>query len=167
MYGGTYNQFKVTFKKYGIGVKWVTGTKPEDFEAAIDEKTKAIYVESIANPKYYVSDIPALAEIAHKYGIPLVVDNTFGMGGFLIKPLLWGADIVVESATKWIGGHGTTIGGVVIDSGKFDWTRSGKFPGFTEPSEGYHGLVFADAFGPAAFAAKLRVEVSTTPIFRV
>ncbi|KAI6018168.1 Cys/Met metabolism PLP-dependent enzyme-domain-containing protein [Pisolithus microcarpus] len=159
LYGGTYNQFKVTFKKYGIGVKLVPGDDPATFEAAIDEKTKAIYVESIGNPKYNVAPIPDLAKVAHKHGIPLIVDNTFGMGGYLIRPISLGADIVVHSATKWIGGHGTTIAGVVIDSGKFDWTRSGKFPSFTEPSEGYHGLVFSETFGSSAFAVKLRVEL--------
>ncbi|KIK19454.1 hypothetical protein PISMIDRAFT_30260 [Pisolithus microcarpus 441] len=159
LYGGTYNQFKVTFKKYGIGVKLVPGDDPATFEAAIDEKTKAIYVESIGNPKYNVAPIPDLARVAHKHGIPLIVDNTFGMGGYLIRPISLGADIVVHSATKWIGGHGTTIAGVVIDSGKFDWTRSGKFPSFTEPSEGYHGLVFSETFGSSAFAVKLRVEL--------
>ncbi|KAI6110640.1 Cys/Met metabolism PLP-dependent enzyme-domain-containing protein [Pisolithus croceorrhizus] len=159
LYGGTYNQFKVTFKKYGIGVKFVPGDDPATFEAAIDEKTKAIYVESIGNPKYNIAPLPDLAKVAHKYGIPLIVDNTFGMGGYLIRPISLGADIVVHSATKWIGGHGTTIAGVVIDSGKFDWTRSGKFPSFTEPSEGYHGLVFSETFGSSAFAVKLRVEL--------
>lgn len=159
LYGGTYNQFKVTFKKYGIGVKLVPGDDPATFEAAIDEKTKAIYVESMGNPKYNIAPIPDLAKVAHKHGIPLIVDNTFGMGGYLIRPISLGADIVVHSATKWIGGHGTTIAGVVVDSGKFDWTRSGKFPSFTEPSEGYHGLVFSETFGSSAFAVKLRVEL--------
>ncbi|KAI6127095.1 Cys/Met metabolism PLP-dependent enzyme-domain-containing protein [Pisolithus sp. B1] len=168
LYGGTYNQFKVTFKKYGIGVKFVPGDDPATFEAAIDEKTKAIYVESIGNPKYNIAPLPDLAKVAHKYGIPLIVDNTFGMGGYLIRPISLGADIVVHSATKWIGGHGTTIAGVVIDSGKFDWTRSGKFPSFTEPSEGYHGLVFSETyewnscvtFGPALnpFGAFLLIQ---------
>ncbi|KAF8881605.1 Cys/Met metabolism PLP-dependent enzyme-domain-containing protein [Infundibulicybe gibba] len=159
LYGGTYNQFKVTLKKFGIGVKFVTDTDPKSFAAAIDENTKALYVESIANPKYNVSDIPTLAKIAHDNGIPLVVDNTFGMGGYLIRPIQHGADILVHSATKWIGGHGTTIGGVIVDSGKFDWTKSGKFPGFTSPSEGYHGLVFSEAFGSVAFAVKVRTEL--------
>ncbi|KAH7910782.1 Cys/Met metabolism PLP-dependent enzyme-domain-containing protein [Hygrophoropsis aurantiaca] len=159
LYGGTYNQFKVTFKKFGIGVKFVDGDDPAAFTAAIDDKTKAIFVESIGNPKYNVAPIPELAKIAHAHGIPLIVDNTFGMGGYLIRPIELGADIVLHSATKWIGGHGTTIAGVVIDSGKFDWTRSGKFPGFTEPSEGYHGMVFSDTFGAIAFAVKLRVEL--------
>ncbi|KAF9466800.1 Cys/Met metabolism PLP-dependent enzyme-domain-containing protein [Collybia nuda] len=159
LYGGTYNQFKVTFKKFGIGVNWVTDISPEAFAAAINEKTKAIFVETIGNPKYIVVDLPAIAKVAHDHGIPLIVDNTFGMGGYLARPIDHGADIVVHSATKWIGGHGTTIAGIVIDSGKFDWVRSGKFPGFTDPSEGYHGLVFTDAFGPAAFAVKLRTEL--------
>ncbi|KAG9312557.1 O-acetylhomoserine ami [Chiua virens] len=159
LYGGTYNQFKVTFKKFGIGVKFVHGDDPKDFQAAIDEKTKAIYVESIGNPKYNVAPIPELARIAHDHGIPLIVDNTFGMGGYLIRPISLGADIIVHSATKWIGGHGTTIAGVVIDSGKFDWSKSGKFPSFTSPSEGYHGLVFTETFGSVAFAVKLRVEL--------
>ncbi|KAF8840469.1 O-acetylhomoserine ami [Paxillus ammoniavirescens] len=170
LYGGTYNQFKVTFKKYGIGVKFVHGDDPAGFAAAIDENTKAIYVESIGNPKYNVAPIPELAKassvnrrapalVAHDNGIPLIVDNTFGMGGYLIRPISLGADIVLHSATKWIGGHGTTIAGVVIDSGKFDWTRSGKFPSFTSPSEGYHGLIFSNTFGTSAFAVKLRVEL--------
>ncbi|KAG1744961.1 Cys/Met metabolism PLP-dependent enzyme-domain-containing protein [Suillus paluster] len=159
LYGGTYNQFKVTFKKYGIGVKFVNGDDPAGFAAAIDENTKAIYVESIGNPKYNVAPIPELAKVAHDHGIPLIVDNTFGMGGYLIKPIELGADIVVHSATKWIGGHGTTIAGVVIDSGKFNWARSGKFPSFTSPSEGYHGMIFSDTFGALAFAVKLRVEL--------
>ncbi|KAF7974458.1 hypothetical protein HWV62_12208 [Athelia sp. TMB] len=158
LYGGTYNQFKVTFKKFGIKVKFVTDEKPETFAAAIDEKTKAIYVESIGNPKYNVAPIPELAKVAHDHGIPLIVDNTFGMGGYIIRPIEHGADIVLHSATKWIGGHGTTIGGVIIDSGKFDWAASGRFPGFTEPSEGYHGLKFSETFGPVAFAIKARVE---------
>ncbi|KAG1857832.1 Cys/Met metabolism PLP-dependent enzyme-domain-containing protein [Suillus subluteus] len=159
LYGGTYNQFKVTFKKFGIGVKFVNGDDPALFAAAIDENTKAIYVESIGNPKYNVAPIPELAKVAHDHGIPLIVDNTFGMGGYLIRPIDLGADIVLHSATKWIGGHGTTIAGVVIDSGKFDWTRSGKFPSFTSPSEGYHGMVFSETFGAVAFAIKLRVEL--------
>ncbi|KAH8109065.1 O-acetylhomoserine ami [Phellopilus nigrolimitatus] len=159
LYGGTYNQFKVLLAKYAIGVKFVPDDQPESFAAAIDKKTKAIYVESIGNPKYNVAPLAELAKVAHDHGIPLIVDNTFGMGGYLIRPIEHGADIVVHSATKWIGGHGTTIAGVVIDSGKFDWTRSGRFPSFTEPSPGYHGLVFASTFGAAAFAVKLRVEI--------
>ncbi|KAG8996196.1 Homocysteine synthase [Tulasnella sp. 427] len=159
LYGGTYNQFKVLFKKFGIGVKFVDGDKPEALAAAIDDKTKAIYIESIGNPKYNVPRIPEIAKVAHAAGIPLIVDNTFGAGGYIVRPIEYGADIVVHSATKWIGGHGTTIGGVIVDSGKFDWTKSGKFPSFTEPAEGYHGLKFSEAFGPIAYAIKLRVEI--------
>ncbi|KAG8951468.1 Homocysteine synthase [Tulasnella sp. 424] len=159
LYGGTYNQFKVLFKKFGIAVKFVDGDKPEDLAAAIDEKTKAVYIESIGNPKYNIPRIPEIAKVAHAAGIPLIVDNTFGAGGYIIRPIEYGADIVVHSATKWIGGHGTTIGGVVVDSGKFDWTKSGRFPSFTEPAEGYHGLKFSEAFGPIAYAIKLRVEI--------
>ncbi|KAH9940614.1 O-acetylhomoserine ami [Amylocystis lapponica] len=158
LYGGTYNQFKVFLKKFGIGVKWVTSEDPAAFAAAIDEHTKGIFVEIIGNPKFVVAPIPELAKVAHDHKIPLIVDNTFGMGGYLTRPIEHGADIVVHSATKWIGGHGTTIAGVVIDSGKFDWAASGRFPSFTEPSEGYHGLRFVDT-GAAAFATKVRVEV--------
>ncbi|KAI0300702.1 O-acetylhomoserine ami [Multifurca ochricompacta] len=158
LYGGTYNQFKVLLKKYGITAKFVTSDDPAEFAAAIDEKTKGIFVESIGNPKYNVSPISEIAKVAHEHKIPLIVDNTFGMGGYLIRPIEHGADIVVHSATKWIGGHGTTIAGVVIDSGKFDWT-SGRFPSFTTPAEGYHGLIFSETFGNIAFAVKLRVEI--------
>ncbi|KAF5392061.1 hypothetical protein D9757_003293 [Collybiopsis confluens] len=160
----TYNQFKVTLKKYGVTTKFVTTTDPAAFEAAIDDKTKAIFIESITNPKYNVIDIPALAKIAHDHGIPLIVDNTFGMGGYLIRPFEHGADIVGEFlfnpsplATKWIGGHGTTIGGVIVDGGKFNW-NSPKFPSFITPSEGYHGLIFAD-LGAQAYGIKVRVEL--------
>ncbi|KIO31425.1 hypothetical protein M407DRAFT_14106 [Tulasnella calospora MUT 4182] len=159
LYGGTYNQFKVLFKRFGITVKFVEGDEPEDLAAAIDEKTKAVYIESIGNPKYNVPRIPEIAKVAHDAGIPLIIDNTFGAGGYIIRPIEYGADIVVHSATKWICGHGTTVGGVIVDSGKFDWTKSGKFPGLTEPSEAYHGLRFSEAFGPIAYAIKLRVEL--------
>jgi len=159
LYGGTYNQFKVLFKKFGIGVKFAKGDDVASFASLIDDKTKALFVESIGNPKYNIANIPELADLAHKNGIPLIVDNTFGCAGYLIKPIEHGADIVVHSATKWIGGHGTTIGGVVVDSGKFDWTKSGKFPSFTEPSEGYHGMKFSETFGPIAYIVKLRVEI--------
>ncbi|KAH9070783.1 O-acetylhomoserine ami [Lactarius deliciosus] len=158
LYGGTYNQFKVLFKKFGIAVKFVTSDDPAAFAAAIDEKTKAVFVESIGNPKYNVSPISEIAKVAHEHKVPLIVDNTFGMGGYLIRPIEHGADIVVHSATKWIGGHGTTIAGVIVDSGKFDWT-SGRFPSFTSPSEGYHGLKFSETFGNLAFATKLRIEI--------
>ncbi|CAE6447175.1 unnamed protein product [Rhizoctonia solani] len=159
LYGGTYNQFKVLLKKYGITVKFIKDDSPEAFAAAIDENTKAIYVESIGNPKYNIAPLPELAKIAHDHKLPLIVDNTFGAGGYYVKPIEHGADIVVHSATKWIGGHGTTIAGVIVDAGKFDWAASGRFPGFTEPSEGYHGLKFSETFGPLAFAVKLRVEI--------
>ncbi|KAF8258640.1 O-acetylhomoserine ami [Lactarius quietus] len=158
VYGGTYNQFKVLFKKYGIGVKFVTSDDPKEFAAAIDEKTKAVFVEVIGNPKCNVSPISEIAKVAHEQKVPLIVDNTFGMGGYLIRPIEHGADIVVHSATKWIGGHGTTIAGVVIDSGKFDWT-SGRFPSFTSPAEGYHGLKFSETFGNLAYSTKLRQEI--------
>jgi O-acetylhomoserine/O-acetylserine sulfhydrylase len=164
LYGGTYNQFKVTLPRLGIGVKFVESDDPKAYRAAIGERTKAIYTESIANPSGNVPDFAALAQLAHEHRIPLIVDNTFGMGGFLVRPIEHGADIVVESATKWIGGHGTSIGGVIVDSGKFDWAASGKFPFFTEPSPGYHGLVFNDVFGPKGpfgniqFIIRARVE---------
>jgi O-acetylhomoserine (thiol)-lyase len=164
LYGGTYNQFKVTIPRLGIGVKLVDGDDAEKLAAAVDDKTKAIYVESIANPSGSVPDLEALAKVAHDRGIPLIVDNTFGAGGYLVRPIEWGADVVVESATKWIGGHGNSIGGVIVDSGKFDWARSGKFPFFTQPSPGYHGLVFNDVFGPKGpfgniqFIIRARVE---------
>jgi O-acetylhomoserine (thiol)-lyase len=164
LYGGTYNQFKVTIPRLGIGVKLVDGDETEKLKAAIDGKTKAIFVESIGNPAGNVPDLEALAKVAHDVGIPLIVDNTFGAAGYLVRPIDWGADIVVESATKWIGGHGNSIGGVIVDSGKFDWAKSGKFPFFTEPSPGYHGLVFNDVFGPKGpfgniqFIIRARVE---------
>jgi len=163
LYGGTYNQFKVSFPRLGIATKFVDGDDPKDFAKAIDAKTRALYVETIGNPRFNVPDFEALAKIAHDNGIPLVVDNTFGAGGYTARPIDHGADIVVESATKWIGGHGTSIGGVIVDSGKFDW-GNGKFPVFTEPSPGYHGLKFWDVFGPKgpfgniAFIIRARVE---------
>ncbi|KAI0357111.1 O-acetylhomoserine ami [Trametes cingulata] len=159
LYGGTYNQFKVFLKKFNITMKFVQSEDPADFAAAIDEKTKGIYVESIGNPKNTVAPLPELAKVAHDHGIPLLVDNTFGMGGYLVRPLELGADIVTHSATKWVGGHGTVLGGVVIDGGKFDWAKSGKFPDFTEPAEGYHGMRFVEAFGDAVFAVKCRLDV--------
>ncbi len=163
LYGGTYNQFKVQFKRLGINVKFVQGDDPCDFEAAIDDNTKAIYVETIGNPRFNIPDFEELAKIARCNNIPLVVDNTFGAGGYLFRPIEHGANIVVESATKWIGGHGTSIGGVIVDGGNFNW-GNGKFPLFTEPSEGYHGLKFWDVFGDKspfgniAFIVRARVE---------
>ena len=163
LYGGTYNQFKVTLPRLGIDVKFVEGDTPQDFAAQIDNKTKAIYIETIGNPRLNIPDIRAIADVAHAHHIPLIVDNTFGAGGYLCRPIEHGADIVTHSATKWIGGHGTSIGGVVVDSGKFDW-GNGKFPIFTEPSPGYHGLKFWEVFGEdgpfgnIAFAIRARVE---------
>ena len=163
LYGGTYNKFKVQLKRLGIQVKFVNGDNPVDFENAIDEKTKAIYLETIGNPGFNIPDFDAIAAVAKKHDIPLVVDNTFGTGGYLFRPIEHGANIVVESATKWIGGHGTSIGGVIIDAGNFNWAN-GKFPQFTEPSEGYNGLVFWDVFGTdgpfgnIAFIIRARVE---------
>ncbi|HTO92712.1 MAG TPA: O-acetylhomoserine aminocarboxypropyltransferase/cysteine synthase [Bacteroidota bacterium] len=163
LYGGTYNQFKVTFPRLGIDVKFVKGDTPADFERLIDKKTKALYIETIGNPRLNIPDIEGIAAVAHKHGIPLIVDNTFGAAGYLCRPIDFGADIVVHSATKWIGGHGTTIGGVIVDSGKFNWAN-GNFPVFTEPSPGYHGLKFWDAFGTGsplgniAFIIRARVE---------
>jgi len=146
IYGGTYNQFKVSFKRLGIHVDFANPDVPEEFEAKITEKTKAIYLETIGNPSFSIPDFEKIAAIAKKYDIPLVVDNTFGAAGYLFKPLEHGANVVVESATKWIGGHGTSIGGVIVDGGNYNW-GNGKFKQFSEPSEGYHGLVFSDVFG--------------------
>lgn len=146
IYGGTYNQFKVAFKRLGIHVDFANPDVPDEFEAKITDKTKAIYLETIGNPAFSVPDFEKIAAIAKKYDLPLVVDNTFGAGGYLFKPLEHGANIVVESATKWIGGHGTSIGGVIVDGGNYNW-GNGKFPQFSEPSAGYHGLVFSDVFG--------------------
>ncbi|EEP79236.1 O-acetylhomoserine [Uncinocarpus reesii 1704] len=160
LYGGTYNQFKVMFPRLGIQTKFVQGDKPADIEAAIDDRTKAVYIETIGNPRYNVPDLEAIAKVAHEKGVPLIVDNTFGAGGYFCQPIKHGADIVVHSATKWIGGHGTTIAGVIVDSGKFDWGKHGKrFPQFVEPAEGYHGLKFWDTFGPITFAIRVRVEI--------
>jgi len=160
LYGGTYNQFKVFFPRLGINTKFVDVDKPDEIAKAIDDKTKAVYVESIGNPKYNVPDLEAIVKVAHEHGVPVIVDNTFGAGGYFIRPIDHGADIVVHSATKWIGGHGTTIGGVVVDSGKFDWGANGKrFPQFVEPSDGYHGLKFWETFGAISFIIRARVEI--------
>ncbi|EOO00029.1 putative o-acetylhomoserine -lyase protein [Phaeoacremonium minimum UCRPA7] len=160
LYGGTYNQFKVMLPRYGINTKFVNGDKPEDIAAAIDDKTKAVYLESIGNPKYNIPDFEAIAKVAHEKGVPVVVDNTFGAGGYFVRPIEHGADIVVHSATKWIGGHGTTIGGVIVDSGKFDWGKhASRFPQMVEPSEGYHGLKFWETFGAITFIIRVRVEI--------
>ena len=163
LYGGTYNQLKVSLPRLGITTRFVEGDDAEDFRRAIGPATRAIYVESIGNGRFNVPDLRALADVAHAAGIPLIVDNTFGAAGYLVRPIEHGADIVVASATKWIGGHGTSIGGVIVDAGTFDW-GNGKFPLFTDPAPGYHGLNFWEAFGPdgafgnIAFAIRARVE---------
>ncbi|HGY55800.1 MAG TPA: O-acetylhomoserine aminocarboxypropyltransferase/cysteine synthase [Caldithrix abyssi] len=163
LYGGTYNQFKVAFPRLGIDVRFAKQETIEAYEALIDEQTRAIYIESISNPRLNVPDFSGLSKLAHDHGIPLIVDNTFGAAGYLVQPLKLGADIVTASATKWIGGHGTSIGGVVVDGGSFNW-NNGKFPVFTEPSPGYHGLKFWDVFGAEsdfgniAFIIRARVE---------
>lgn len=165
LYGGTYNQFKVSFKRLGIEVRFANGDDPESFEKQIDDKTRALYVESIGNPEFNVPDFEAIAAIARKHDLPLIVDNTFAAAGYLCRPLEHGAHIIVQSATKWIGGHGTSIGGIIVDGGNFNWAN-GKFPQFTEPSEGYHGLKFWDVFGEGnplglpniAFIIRARVE---------
>jgi O-acetylhomoserine (thiol)-lyase len=163
LYGGTYNQFKVTLPGFGIEARFTPDLEPESFEKLIDDKTKAIYVETIGNPGFNIPDFEALALLAGRYGIPLIVDNTFGACGYLCRPIDHGANIVTQSATKWIGGHGTSIGGVITDAGNFNW-NNGRFPVFTEPSEGYHGFVFGEKFsssspsGNIAFIVKARVE---------
>jgi O-acetylhomoserine (thiol)-lyase len=165
LYGGTYNQFKVSFKKLGIEARFADGDDVESFAKLIDKNTKALYLETIGNPRLNIPDFKKFVELAREYDLPLIVDNTFGAGGYLFRPIEHGANIVVESATKWIGGHGTTIGGVIVDGGNYNW-GNGKFPQFTEPSEGYHGLKFWDVFGDnnplglpnIAFIIRARVE---------
>jgi O-acetylhomoserine (thiol)-lyase len=163
LYGGTYNQFKSQFKRLGVEVRFTPNDNPEEFEKLIDSNTKAIYLETIGNPELNIPDFDAVAAVANKHDIPLIVDNTFGAGGAIFSPIEHGAAVVVESATKWIGGHGTSLGGIIVDSGKFNW-GNGKFPAFTEPSDSYHGLVFWDVFGfdgpfgNIAFNIRARVE---------
>ncbi len=165
LYGGTHNQFKVAFKRLGIEARFADGDDVESFVKHIDKNTKALYLETIGNPKLNIPDFEKFAALAKEYDLPLIVDNTFGTAGYLFRPLEHGANIVVESATKWIGGHGTCIGGVIIDGGNYNW-GNGKFPQFTEPSEGYHGLKFWEVFGEGnplglpniAFAIRARVE---------
>lgn len=165
LYGGSYNQFKVAFKRLGIQVRFADGVNVASYEPLIDENTRAIYMETIGNPEFSVPDFEAFAKLGQKYGIPIIVDNTFGAGGYLCNPIKHGVNVVTHSATKWIGGHGTSIGGIIVDGGNFDY-GNGKFPPFTEPSEGYHGMVFNDVFGPnnplglpnVAFAIRARVE---------
>lgn len=158
LYGGTYNLFSVTLPKYGINTVFVNPDDLENFEKAITDKTKAIFVESIGNPGMNIPDIEGISEIAHSNGIPLIVDNTFATP-YLLRPIEFGADIVVHSATKFIGGHGTSIGGIIIDSGKFDWAASGRFPGLTEPDPSYNNIRYVDDIGPAAYITKARVQL--------
>ncbi|WP_336515925.1 O-acetylhomoserine aminocarboxypropyltransferase/cysteine synthase [Pollutibacter soli] len=165
LYGGTYNQFKVAFKRLGVEVRFGNGDDVESFVPLIDKNTKAIYLETVGNPRLNIPDFKKFVDLAKEYDLPLIVDNTFGCGGYLIKPLELGANVVVNSATKWIGGHGNSIGGVIVDGGNYNWAN-GKFPQFTEPSEGYHGLKFWDVFGynnplglpNIAFIIRARVE---------
>ncbi len=168
LYGGTYNLFHYTLPKIGINVRFVDSRDPENFRSVINDRTKAIFAETLGNPRLDTLDIAAVADIAHEYGVPLILDNTLPTP-YLIQPLQHGADIVVHSATKFIGGHGTSIGGVIVDSGKFDWAASGRFPSFTEPDPSYHGLRYVEALGPLAYIIKARVQLlrdigaSTTP----
>jgi O-acetylhomoserine (thiol)-lyase len=163
LYGGTYNQFTVSFRRLGIDARIADDLTTEAFERLIDSKTRALYFESIGNPGFVIPDFEAFGKLSERYDIPLIVDNTFGAAGYLVRPIEYGANIVVESATKWIGGHGTSIGGVITDAGTFDW-GNGKFPGFTDPSPGYHGLVYQELFnrlssaGNIGFIVKARVE---------
>ncbi|GHU99222.1 O-acetylhomoserine (thiol)-lyase [Bacteroidia bacterium] len=158
LYGGSFNQFSNSLANMGIECRFSNGIDPEDFEMLIDHNTKAIYVEAISNANLSVPDFEALAELAHAYSIPLVVDNTFGCAGYVCRPIDFGADILVESATKWICGHATVMGGVIVDAGRMDWGSSGKFPLLASPSESYHGLNFWETFGPVAFALRCRAE---------
>ncbi len=158
LYGGTYNLFANTLVDQGLSCTFVDPSDPSNFEAAIQDNTKLLYAESLGNPNSDVIDLDAISAIAHKHGIPFIVDNTFATP-FLLRPIEHGVDIVVHSATKFIGGHGTVMGGVVVDSGKFDWTQNDKFPGLSKPNPSYHGVVFTDAAGPAAFIVKLRTTL--------
>ena len=158
LYGGTYNLFANTLKEQGLDVSFVDPSDPENFEKAIKDNTKLLYAETLGNPNSDVIDLKAIADVAHRHGIPLIVDNTFATP-FLLRPIEYGADIVVHSATKFIGGHGTVMGGVVVDSGKFDWTQNDKFPGISEPNPSYHGVVFAKACGNLAYILKLRTTL--------
>jgi len=158
LYGGTFNLFANTFKDLGIETTFIDGSDPENFRAAIRPNTKAVYLESLGNPNADVLDLEAIAEIAHANGIPVIIDNTFATP-YLFRPIEHGADIVVHSATKFLGGHGTVIGGVIVDSGKFDWKQNDKFPGLSQPNPSYHGIVFADAVGAAAYVVKIRTTL--------
>ncbi|MBO4942477.1 MAG: aminotransferase class I/II-fold pyridoxal phosphate-dependent enzyme [Muribaculaceae bacterium] len=155
LYGGTYNQFRHSLRKLGIDVRIAATESAADIEKLIDDNTRAVYVESMGNPTCNVPDLEPIAAVAHRHGVPFIVDNTFGAAGYLCNPFDWGADIIVDSATKWINGHGTAMGGIIVDGGRFDWAN-GKFLQLSTPDESYHGLVYTDAFGPAAFIAKCR-----------
>lgn len=157
LYGGTFNQFKNTLKGFGITCRFAKSDKTDDIRAAVDKKTRLIYLETIGNPSFSIPDFEEISEIAKEYNIPVVVDNTFGACGYLCRPAEHGVSVIVESATKWIGGHGTSMGGVIVDTGNYDWAN-GKFPQFTKPSEGYHGLKFSETFGALAYILKCRVE---------
>jgi O-acetylhomoserine/O-acetylserine sulfhydrylase len=161
LYGGSHNQFRVTLRNFGIEVRFASGGTPDSFARLIDENTKAIYVESVGNPGFIIPDFDALSKLARSHGIPLIVDNTFGACGYLCRPADHGADIIVESATKWIGGHGTSVGGLILDAGRFNWAN-GRFPSFTTPSDGYHGMIYTEKFGSGEgstpFIIKARVE---------
>jgi len=158
LYGGTYNLFSTTLARLGLKTTFVNPDELENFRTAITEKTKAIYIEALGNPGINIVDIGAVAQIAHENDIPLIIDNTFA-SPYLLRPIEFGADIIVHSATKFIGGHGTTIGGLIIDSGKFDWSASGKFPGMTEPDPSYHGLKYFEELGPLAYISKIRLQL--------
>ena len=157
LYGGTHNQFKITLRNFGLECRFAAGNDPAQMEPLIDGRTRAIYVETIGNPSFAVPDFDALSALARRYDIPLIVDNTFGCGGYLCRPIELGADVVVESATKWLGGHGTSMGGMIVEGGSYDW-GNGKFPMLSEPSESYHGLKYWDTFGQLAFIVKCRTE---------
>jgi O-acetylhomoserine (thiol)-lyase len=168
LYGGTYNLFHYTLPKLGITVRFVDGRDPENFRAAINDRTRVVYAETLGNPRLDTLDISAVAAIAHEYGLPLMIDNTVPTP-YLVQPFKYGADVIVHSATKFIGGHGTSIGGIIVDSGKFDWAASGRFPGLTEPDPSYHGVRYVEALGPLAYIVKARVQLlrdlgpATTP----
>ena len=157
LYGGTHNQFKIVLRNFGLECRFAPDNDPQHMESLIDPRTRAIYVETIGNPSFAVPDFGALAALARRYDLPLIVDNTFGAGGYLCRPIEYGAAVVVESATKWLGGHGTSMGGVIVEGGTYDW-NNGKYPMLSEPSESYHGLRFTEAFGQLAFIAKCRAE---------
>jgi len=157
LYGGSFNQFKVSFKRLGVDVNFAEDLEPDKFEQLIDEKTKLIYLETIGNPSFAVPDFENFSKLAQKYNIPLIIDNTFAAAGYLCRPIDFGVSVVVSSATKWIGGHGNSMGGIIVDSGNYDWSN-GKFPQFTEESEGYHGVRFSESFGELAYITRARVE---------